>query len=141
MNKKNIEDNKSNNNELSEEEINSLLNTITEEMNKIEAEFSKVREYKDNCQYFKNKECSGEQSYHFNNNSGCKVCMENNEYNNKNALPAFGTKEYDKFSKDVYNVTRDLHKNCQLAIDEKHCRYKYSFQFCVYCNRTFQKER
>ncbi len=110
---------------------------------KMEKQELKIGEYRDNCQYFKNKECSGEQGFYSKHiGAGCKVCMKKHERNKNNALPPLNTQEeYDNYSREIYNVEKNLHKNCNLAFDKKYCRYKNSFKFCLYCNRKFLRER
>ena len=120
--------------QLSEEEIKDILDSYE----KRQKEKCIVEMYKENCPNFKDKKCAG--SVSMDCRSGCNLCIKEKTYDLNNAEPVMGTEEYSEFSKQRAITFLDAVANCNLAFDDKFCKYKDVFNYCFHCKKEFRRK-
>ena len=55
-------------------------------------------------------------------------------------MPPFGTEEFDNILLERETVLRNAVNNCTLAFDKNFCKYKNSFNYCVFCEKEFRRK-
>jgi len=122
--------------ELTAKEIDNILGSYEERLKETEV----IKEYRDSCPNYKKGKCAG--AIFLESRSGCNFCLKKGTFDLNNAKPSVGTEEFEDYNSEVQELLKSISKKCTLCFeDSMYCRYKNIFNFCVFCNKEFRRER